>query len=218
MRHPDFTALFQLAAGTSERGFATKTEQHLDGCAPCKASFGEARHLFEVVRSDHMMEPPAALVKKSIALWRKEHPGPLSRAINVIRAALVFDSLSSPLPAEVRGQGTGTRSRRMLFSAGDYEIDIDLSRSRREGRGTATAIRGQLLRHGTAAEVPAVSEVSLDRRTTKGAARSTQGRSTFRARTDEHGAFLLGPVSPGCYRMVLEGGGVRLIVDRLDVM
>jgi hypothetical protein len=52
--------------------------------------------------------------------------------------------------------------------------------------------------------------VSLDPR--------TRERSAPAARLDEHGAFVVGPVAPGRYRLTVEGGGVRLIVDRLDVM
>jgi len=132
----------------------------------------------------------------------------VARAIEVLRAVLTFDSLTSPLPAAVRtaeGSRISALARRLLYSAGDYDIDLAVERSAtRRGR---PCLRGQILARAPRAGLPDGSEARL---------RRAGGRSAV-IPLDAHGAFESGPLDPGRYRLTVRGGAVEIIVDRLDM-
>lgn len=209
MKHADFATLVSLAASDVPKNAAGRIQEHLRKCGRCASGAATAKRLVETVRADRLIEPPDAVVSRAIALWRRERPGGVRRALRVLKAALSFDSFAAPLSTAVRAGASPRQTahtRRLLYTVDDYDIDLQVERpSPPRGR---TLLRGQVL--SRTSEVGALSGVA-EARIERGA------RTCATSQLDEHGSFVVGPVTPGHYRLKVRGEAVELIVERLDL-
>ena len=200
MKHFDFTTLYEWASGRLENETAD-IRAHLDGCGPCREAARQAVSLFSTVRSDRMAEPPAEAVSRAVAIVRKARPGRLRALVETLRATLVFDSLTAPLPVGVRSARLAG-ARRLLYEAESFDIDLSVEKvAVRTKRG----VRGQIL--ARSGSLPGGIEVQFAR----------AGGRAIRRPLDPHGEFFSGPLLPGYYTVTFEGDGIRVIVDAVEV-
>lgn len=154
-------------------------------------------------RGGDLAEPPAWVVARAQALFRIHGPRPQTGPIRRLLASLVFDSRSHPVPVGLRAGEPD--ERRVLYRADDLDLDLSIRPSTEPG---SVLLRGQALRASTSPGGLADGEVRLLRET-----------ETFAsASLDETGQFLLDPVPPGLYRLVLALPEEEVVVEGLDLV
>jgi len=208
MSHSEFTDLVELASGTLHGPLRDEIRAHLTVCAACSAEAETARRLLAAARADRMTDPPEAVLEAALSLWKSARPRAVGRSVSIVKAILSFDSFASPAAAAVRSTETSrrtARARRLVYRAGDYDIELTVERPR-SGK-ERPSIRGQLLPRVDADIVPAGTEARLGK----------AGGRIARLALDRRGVFSSGPLPRGRYRLSLEVGASRLVVERLEV-
>jgi hypothetical protein len=116
-----------------------EVEDHLARpCGTCREKLRALGDLLETMRRDRTGEVPSWLHDRALAVFTpSEQISPARRLLESL-AELVFDSLSSPLPAAVR-RSVG-EARRLRFRLGGNALDIEVER---EGAATVS-LRGLL--------------------------------------------------------------------------
>lgn len=229
MDHPDFLMFYELVSGALERGIRAGIDEHLGGCAPCKAVFDQATALWETIQSERMAPPREAARRRGTALRRASAPGRSHPAAELIGVRLVFDSLGEP--HEPAGPAAGTpgggkrtvataaRARRLLYSGGGYDLDLRIESAGPPRGRMRFSLRGQILGLEAPDRGVGWAEAALERLGTRNGARAGARTGAQAARTgvDEEGLFTLGPLAAGRYRLILSGEGFFVVVDRLDL-
>ena len=191
--------LLSFAAGDLEPGARGPVEAHLaGGCAACERELAAFADLRRIARSDALEHPPAAVLARAQRIPEAGRGRSVARLAGAL-AALVFDTLSDPLPRGARA--AGAPSRQMLFRALDYDIDVRVI-----GAGPGRVrVSGQIL-PGAARPIDAVAGLEV----------ALLDASTFSvATTNELGEFDFGPRDEGDYTLSVETGEERLLVDPL---
>ena len=119
--------------------------------------------------------------------------------------------------------------RHILYRAGEYDLDIAVEAAPGTSRPRAAWLRGQVLGQEPLSGIAAGGTARIEKRPSRSAvgrgktrpstSRGAAARKRVVATTplDEQGTFAIGPLAPGPYTLTVEGRGVRLVVDRLDV-
>ena len=137
--HLDFASLLDYLEQRLQPAATRAAEEHLGRpCSACREKLRTAGDLLETMRRDRTGEVPDFLHRIAVdAFTPREQRSPVRRALETL-AELVFDSLSSPLPAAVR-RSVG-EARRLRFKLGGHALELELER---EGASTMS-LRGVL--------------------------------------------------------------------------
>lgn len=137
--HLDTRSALDYLEGRLDASQRRRVEEHLSGpCTACRDRLFEVERWYEAMRSDRVPELPDAVRARALDVFvpstAADAPAPSPWAI----AQLIFDSLTSPLPALAR-RAVG-EARRLRFALDDATVEIELEL---ESGGTHT-LRGVL--------------------------------------------------------------------------
>jgi len=108
-------------------------------CRTCAGTVDWLRAVTAVAAADGEYEPPPHVLRRARAVFALERPR-LIRALPRLVGKLMFDSLTQPALAGVRGPAGA--SRQAVFEAGDYAVDITVDQASGSSR---TMLVGQVM-------------------------------------------------------------------------
>lgn len=155
-RHLDFATTLDYLDQRLDTSRGREVEEHLGRpCPVCREKLRTLGGLLETMRRDRTGEVPAHLHRIALDVFTpREQVSPVRRALETL-AELVFDSLTSPLPAAVR-RSVG-EARRLRFKLGGHVLELEIER---EGAATVS-LRG-VLAVGGGTRVRHTMSIALD--------------------------------------------------------
>ncbi|MBK7366882.1 MAG: hypothetical protein IPJ04_02975 [Candidatus Eisenbacteria bacterium] len=194
-RHLDFATTLDYLDQRLDTSRGREVEEHLGRpCPVCREKLRTLGGLLETMRRDRTGEVPAHLHRIALDVFTpREQVSPVRRALETL-AELVFDSLTSPLPAAVR-RSVG-EARRLRFKLGGHVLELEIER---EGAATVS-LRGVL-----AAADPALWTIEV-----------LVGGERRTARPDANGEFALEDVPAGELEMVVNGPAGRFRLPAIE--
>ena len=194
-RHIDIATTLDYLDQQLDAAHRRVVEDHLGRpCAPCREKLRSMGDLLETMRRDRTGEVPLWLHDRAVAVFTpSEQLSPARRLLESL-AELVFDSLSSPLPAAMR-RSVG-EARRLRFRLGGHSLDVEIER---EGAATVS-LRGLL-----EAQDPALWTIEVQ----AGGERRT-------ARPDASGEFALEDVPSGALLLTVTGPAGRFRLPDIE--
>ena len=194
-RHLDLRAVLDYLDHRTDAAARRAVDEHLgQPCAACREQVRQVGELLETMRLDRAGEVPAWLHERAVAAFHPlAQPSGARRMLEGV-AQLVFDSLSSSLPAPAR-RSVG-EARRLRFGLADDMPDMELER---EGAGSQS-LRGQIV-----ADDPALWTLEV-----------RCGSEHFVAQPDARGAFALGQLPDGALDVTVEGPTGRFRLPAIE--
>jgi hypothetical protein len=123
MRHYSLDKWVDLARNVIREDEKAKMQSHLNaGCAECSRELSMWQRLQQLAKRESAYEPVEGAVRTVNAMFANQRLQG-TREANSTMAALLFDSLRSPLQAGVR-TAAGSASRQLLYGADNYRIDV----------------------------------------------------------------------------------------------
>jgi len=139
MLHADAATCADFVRGLLTPENRAALARHLGVCRTCAGTVEWLRAVTAVTATDAEYEPPPHVLRRARALFALERPR-IIRALPRLACRLMFDSLTQPAVAGVRGAGGA--SRQAVFEAGDYAVDITLDQPAGSNR---TMLVGQVM-------------------------------------------------------------------------
>ncbi len=150
-RHLDLARILDFLEDRLTPTAAREVEEHLAApCPTCREQVRLTGLLVERMRGDRVPEVPPAVHQRALEVFVPQPVRSRSGRLAARIAALVFDSLSQPLPAAARRAVGEARRLRFELGAGTLELELEPEGSR------AFALRGQLV-----LEEPALHRIEL---------------------------------------------------------
>ena len=175
-------------------------EAHLaSGCAECTATAARVDGTLALLREGPLAEPPAALVRGAVRMFRARKWANLLAAPGRLVAQLVLDQRMEVVPALRSGAGA---TRRTLWNVGDHELDACLV----ERLNDADLI-GQVLPSDDDGAADVVGEVAA----------MCDGRKVATTRFDRDGRFEFLRLPHGTYALVGTVNGAEFVLAPLGV-
>ena len=192
-KHISFEAMLDVA----ERSDAPDGEAaaHLSMCQNCSDEFDRVLHLVRSMREDQSVDAPRDVLSYAINSFSQRRGTKAPSLVQRIVAALTFDSFESAPAFAVRSGASA--ARKLLYSAAEKDLDIRISKQEND----RWAIAGQVLGGHCAG-----GEIIL-----QGAELNES------ARLNEDCEFVLTPVPPGTYHLLLKLGDSEVEVQKLEV-
>jgi hypothetical protein len=124
-RHVAFTRLVDLAENRLAPADQEQVKTHTSECHRCDAELNRLISAVSLMRTDSSEEPPANVVKRSMALFRTYVAPSGTSVVERLIASLKFDSWSMTPTYGVRsGQSS---QRQILFVAREYDLDLRIA-------------------------------------------------------------------------------------------
>ena len=192
-RHILFDRLIDLVEGRLSPDEQTEMQAHTSACSRCAAQLAWLERVIGLMRTNDYEEPPARVAADISRVFGSYSPSPSSSLRQRIMAVLRFDSAQLPLSVG-RRSGSSTE-RQLLFTAETLDLEVQITQS-----GSLWEVSGQVLNadarglaelHGSAGEV--------------------------RATLNEVGEFLLTPVPPGRYALILHLTTAEIEISGLEI-
>ena len=191
-RHIPFGQLIDLVEGCLSPDEQTEMQAHTSACSRCAAQLAWLERVIGLMRTNDYEEPPARVAAGISRVFGSYSPSPSSLRQRIM-AVLRFDSAQLPLSVG-RRSGSSTE-RQLLFTAENLDLEVQITQS-----GSLWEVSGQVLNadarglaelHGSAGEV--------------------------RATLNEVGEFLLTPVPPGWYALILQLTTAEIEIPGLEI-
>lgn len=172
---------------------------HLEVCPDCSQQRSQLDQLINLMRTDDSVEAPQALIARALNVFQRRPQTELAKEsrpslIKRLVASLSFDSLSAT-PAFGFRSGQ-TQSRQLIFTAGEIDLDLRLA-PLSEGWNLSGQVLGGKCGGG---EVELQSEAGLTS-----------------APLNDLCEFVLAPVPPGHYRLLLRLEDLELEIPELEL-
>lgn len=191
IKHPDLTALTDLAEHRLKPDEGTLIAKHLADCAQCAKQYNELEHLVSLMRSDSSKDAPRDVIAMAINIF--DRPRPVS-VVRRLLAVLSFDSLQQAPAFGVRAGHTP--SRQLLYSAENNDIDLRIVQ-----HDINWVITGQVLGHDCARGIVELAGADV----------------SHAIELNESCEFTLPAVPPGDYALRLYFPDLELEVPRLEL-
>src|SRR5689334_854485 len=121
--HIPFTELAELAEDKSQTSPGTLA--HLASCSECSSQLQTIQQTIGLMRSDTAEDAPAELVQYAKRIFREKVVTRGPSLLNILVAALTFDSLSNAPAFGLRSQATA--GRQLIYSTETADIDLRVS-------------------------------------------------------------------------------------------
>ena len=191
--HIPFDRLVDLVEGRLSPDEQTQVQAHTTACSHCTTQMAWLERVIGLMRANDYEEPPARVAAAISRAFRSYGPAPSSSLRQRIMAVLRFDSAQLRLSV---GRRSGSSSeRQLLFTAENLDLEVHVTQS-----GSLWEVSGQVLNadaHGLVELQGSTGEV--------------------RATLNEVGEFLLPPVPPGRYTLVLQLATVEMEIAGLEI-
>jgi hypothetical protein len=190
---PSSETLLAFVADESEPDERSLVVAHLEtGCEPCRREVAAVSELRRLARDERFLAPSPRVLDRAARI-----PSARGTASELYRvAALLFDTLTTPLPLGARSALAS--ERQLLFHADEYDIDVHVASA---GSG-AVRISGQVLPPARDSSISGL-EVTLVH----------ADRPPISASTNTLGEFAFDGVPEGEYGLIVECEGGRLLVE-----
>jgi hypothetical protein len=122
MKHYALEKWVDFARNVIREDEKAEMQNHLNtGCTECSRELNMWQRLHQVAQRESAYEPVGGAVRTVNAIFanRRSHPREAKPGV----AALLFDSVRSPLSAGVRS-AAGSASRQLLYGSDNYRIDV----------------------------------------------------------------------------------------------
>lgn len=197
--------LAALALGDLDGAEAAEARAAVDASPELSAAYAALRGVLTEMRADDTVAPPREVAARAKSLMTHVSPTAPSLAASVRRfiASVVFDSLTHPPLAGVRGTG---ESRHILyhFEGGEIDLRVDAPAA---PHAPGRVLTGQIDAAEAGALPARIELVGLD-----------EGSPGVQATTDAAGYFRV-PVPAGAYRIrATLGAGVEVEVPRVELL
>lgn len=200
MSCPAHETLIGYAAGDLDAPERQSVATHLStDCPSCTAELQNVHGLRALAGPTVLETPPSWTLEKAARIPDDVRGQSLVATLGRV-AALVFDTVRSPLPQGARSAAAS--SRQLLFRALDYDIDVRIS----DRESDAVRVSGQIL-PGSERPIDAVAGVDM--------ALIREGRAVGVCSTSELGEFDFGCVPSGDYTLSVETDEDRILVEHL---
>lgn len=171
-------------------------QRHLSDCAHCRQELTQVERLFGLMQSDTSIDPPPAVVNRALRIFRPHQAPTTQPLLQRIVAALQFDSLQ--LSPAVGLRSGAAAPRQLLFTAGEYDLDLRLTPAENSDQWV---LSGQVLGSDTP-----IGQVRI-----QGATGMAQ------APLATPGEFILPPIAPGDYTLVVQLADAEIAIEPLQV-
>ncbi|HJZ71679.1 MAG TPA: hypothetical protein VKE51_08045 [Vicinamibacterales bacterium] len=131
MLHADAATCADFVRGLLPQDARDALARHIAVCPTCAGTVDWLRAVTAMAAADGQYEPPPHVLRRARAVFALERPR-LIRALPRLVGKLMFDSLTEPAMAGVRGPAAA--SRQAVFEAGDYAVDITVDQAGGSGR------------------------------------------------------------------------------------
>lgn len=193
MKHIKEEAFADFVRGTLGSGEQVTTERHLETCPDCRKAVEVWKTVYSVAQQEQSFQPPDDAVRIAKAFAANVPKPAHGRTL-----ALVFDSLSSPSMAGMRG---ASGARQLLFTCEEVTIDVRLEQQTEKNR---VFMVGQILHRATNQGVMGTMVSVLSGNQVIAETWSNQfGEFQLECRIQEKLTISIG--SPSDYRMALPG-------------
>jgi anti-sigma factor RsiW len=192
-RHIRFDRLIDLVEGRLSPDEQTQMQAHTAACPRCATQLAWLERVVGLIRANDYEEPPDRVAADISRVFAAYNPSASSSLRQRIRAVLHFDS--AQLPLSISRRSGSSAEQQLLFTAGSLDLEVRITPS-----GALWEVSGQMLNadaHGLAELQGSADEV----------------RSTL----NEEGEFLLPPVPPGQYTLILQLATVEIEIARLAI-
>ena len=179
-RHISFDRLVDLVEGQLPPDERTQMQAHTSACSRCTTQLAWLERVIGLMRTNDYEEPPDHVAADISRLFSSYNPSPSSSLRQRILAVLRFDS--AQLPVSVGRRSGSSTDRQLLFTAETLDLEVQFTQS-----GSLWEVSGQVLN----ADARGLAEL-----------RGPAG--TVRVTLNEVGEFLLTPVPPGRYTLILQ--------------
>jgi hypothetical protein len=139
MPHADAATCADFVRGLLPSDARAALAHHLAVCRTCADTVEWLRAVTDLTAADQEYEPPPHVLRRARAVFTLERPR-LIRSLPRLVGKLMFDSLTQPALAGVRGPAGA--SRQAVFEAGDYAVDITVDQAAGSSR---TMLVGQIM-------------------------------------------------------------------------
>ena len=192
-RHIPFEQLIDFVEGRLSPDEQTQSRAHVSACHRCAAEVAWLERVIELMRTNDIEEPPPRVATHIMHSFRSRSAPALSPLRQRIMAALRFDSAQLPLPVGMRSGPIA--ERQLVFSAEGLNLDLRITPA-----GSLWTVSGQVLVSGRRGQVEL---------------RSPSG--TLQAELGDASEFVLPPVPPGDYMLILRLADIEVEVAGLQI-
>jgi anti-sigma factor RsiW len=195
-RHLDTRKLLEYLDGRLDAARRRQLEDHLGGpCAACRERLREIARLVQTMREDRSAPPPDRVRARALEALSVRPPLPTAAAQAWQLAVLLFDSLTTPLPAVTR-RATGN-ARWFKFALGEHTLEIEAEPE----AGDAWTLRGCL-----DLPEPALHRIEVE-----------AGEERLSTWPDAGGRFALDRVPAGAWIITVRGPDERFRLPSLTI-
>jgi anti-sigma factor RsiW len=192
-RHIPFERLIDLVDGRLSPDEQRQMRIHTAACSRCTTQLAWLERVIGLIRANDYEEPPDRLAADISRVFASYNPSASSLLRQRITAVLRSDSAQLPLSVG-RRSGSSTEQQ-LLFTAETLDLEVRIAPS-----GSLWEVSGQVLN----ADVGGLAEL--------------QGLAgEVRATLNEAGEFLLAPVPPGRYALILRLTTVEIEIPGLEI-
>jgi len=191
--HIPFNRLIDLAEGHLAPAEQTRMQAHTSACSRCTAQLAWLERVIGLMRTNDYEEPPDHVAADISRLFSSYNPSPSSSLRQRILAVLRFDS--AQLPVSVGRRSGSSTDRQLLFTAETLDLEVQFTQS-----GLLWEVSGQVLN----ADALGLAEL-----------RGPAGM--VRVTLNEVGEFLLTPVPPGRYTLILQLTTAEIEIPGLEI-
>jgi len=192
-RHILFDRLIDLVEGRLSPDEQIQMQAHTSACSRCATQLAWLERVIGLIRTNDYEEPPARVAAEISRVFGSYSPSASSSLRQRIMAVLRFDSAQLPLSVG-RRSGSSTE-RQLLFTAETLDMEVRITQS-----GSLWEVSGQVLNADT-----------------RGLAELQGPAVEVRATLNEVGEFLLTPVPPGRYALILQLTTVEIEIAGLAI-
>ena len=194
--HLELHQLADYAEGRLQPDEQPPLETHLAGCSQCFSQVRELKRLIGLMRTDTAQDAPEYVIQRAIQLLQTRNVPAFTSSVfrRLIQAVLQFDSMGLAPGFGLRSGKPGVRQ--MLFRAGANEIDLRI-----EPKDQAWIVSGQVFG----------KDIANGRVLLQGANDKSE------TALNELSEFVLPPVHPGTYRLLLNLEHVDVEIDEIRI-
>ena len=198
MAHPTTETLISYIENQLPKAACSVVDKHLSRpCLRCSQKIARLRKVLEAATHDRTIAPPAAVLRRAVALQQKRSIVS-TQARSRVPAKLLFDSRFQLSPMITRGI---PRPRQLLFKT--QQMDIDLRVTADEG---GNKLVGQILGSEQANE-QSQAFVSL---------KKENGELLKGTETDSRGQFTFRQIPPGIYDLLFDLESQEVAITSID--
>jgi hypothetical protein len=175
----------------------TQLQSHLAVCHQCQAELARVERMIRAMADDKAVDPPPQVVNRALRIFDARRAPAAPTLAQQIIAALRFDS--AQLSPALGLRSSAATVRQLIFSVGAFDIEVRITPP--TANETEWTLTGQVLG----------SDVITGQVTLQGAG------AAVAAPLVEPGEFILPPVAPGEYRLIVHMTAQELVVESLLV-